>query len=168
MHTKAIGQINGKLYHNHVNVWFCHWRFSVIRRTLQLFIDDILVDKEDRKPALLRGRLFDMWHSTLGGSEEGGYVFLTCGSAVTFYWMQGGSLQSWMLWNRLVCIAFRKPEKRNIWCRMKSLQVSCSFLTVMNGNVYHPLSRFCFHWAWSLLCLSLFSLTNKIVSLFPS
>ena len=44
-----------------------------------LFIEDI--DKEDRKTALLRGRLFDMWHSTLGGSEGGEDVFLTCGSA---------------------------------------------------------------------------------------
>lgn len=66
-----------------LNVWFCHWRFWVIRRLLRLFIKDIRVDKEDRKPALLRGRLFDMWYSTSGGTEEVGDMFLTCGSAVS-------------------------------------------------------------------------------------
>lgn len=46
-----------------------------------LFIENILVDNEDRKTALLRSRMFAMWHFTLDGSEEGGDVFLTCGSA---------------------------------------------------------------------------------------
>lgn len=53
-----------------------------------------------------------------------------------------GPLQRRMPWERFVCIAFRKPEKRNIWCRMKSLQVSCSFLTVIDGSVYHQISSF--------------------------
>lgn len=46
-----------------------------------LFVENILIDNEDRKTALLRGRMFAMWHFTLGGSGEGGDVFLTCGSA---------------------------------------------------------------------------------------
>lgn len=45
------------------------------------FIENILVDNEDRKTALLRSRMFAMWHFTLGGSEEEGDMFLTCGSA---------------------------------------------------------------------------------------
>lgn len=46
-----------------------------------LFIKNILVDNEDRKRALLRGRMFAMCHFIWDGSEEGGDVFLTCGSA---------------------------------------------------------------------------------------
>lgn len=46
-----------------------------------LLIKNILVDNEDRKTALLRGRMFAMWHFTWDGSGEGGDVFLMCGSA---------------------------------------------------------------------------------------
>lgn len=126
-----------------------------------LFIENILVDNEDRKTALLRSRMFAMWHFTLGGSEEEGDMFLTCGSAE---WgckkpkaAEGACLH---------CL--QENWEKNIWCTMKSLQVSRFFLIVMDGNIYHELSRYCFYWSRLLSCLSLFSLTNKIVSLFPS
>lgn len=81
MHTKAVRQFNGKVYHNNINVGFCHWSIWLIRKMLLLFLKNILVDNEDSKTALLRGRMFAMWHFTLDGREERGDVFLTCGSA---------------------------------------------------------------------------------------
>jgi len=66
-----------------------------------------------KKIALLRGRLFDMWHSSVCGREEGEHVCCWwLGSCL--HQMPGGLLQMRAAWSRLLCIAFWKPEKRNI------------------------------------------------------
>lgn len=57
MHTKAIGQVNGKLHHCNVNIWVYRWRFWVIRRILQLFTDDIRVGKTENLPCYQGGCL---------------------------------------------------------------------------------------------------------------
>lgn len=93
-----------------------NFHFAIGVSELQaLLIEDTLVDKEDRKTALLRGRLFDMWHSTLGGSKEGGDVFLTCGSAEspsTGHEVPSAEVNT-LEEASLHCL--RKPEKRNVW-----------------------------------------------------
>lgn len=142
---------------------------------MYVIIQNTLVDKEDRnKKALLRGRLFDMTFHFLWERGEGACC-VTSGSVVTFPQMPGGLLQMRTAWSRLLYFAFRNPKKRNIWHRMKTLKVSCSSLMMMDENVYNSLSSFLllfffifFYWAWSLLCLSPFSLTNEIVPLFLS
>lgn len=40
-----------------------------------LFVENILVDNEDRKAALLRGRMFAMWHFTSVGVRREGMCF---------------------------------------------------------------------------------------------
>lgn len=74
MHTKAVRHFSEKFTIITLMLGFAIGRFD-------LFIKNILIDNEDRKKALLRGRMFAMWHFTVDGSEEGGDVFLTCGSA---------------------------------------------------------------------------------------
>lgn len=147
-----------------------HFRFAIGVSELQvLLFEYILVDKEDRKTTLLRGRLFDMWCSTLGGSKEGGDVFLTCGSTESpSTGCEGPSAEVDTLEQAsLHCLqeAWEKKHLITEWRAFKILALSLLWWMEMSTT---SSVVFCFHWAWSLPRLSLFGLSNKIMSLFPS